>query len=222
MEGGGWTVLGLWLAIGLSGIYHGANPAMGWPLAVSAALMDRNSYSLAMAFLPLAVGHFLAVTIALLPFALIVTFVEWQYQLRAIAALAVLAFGIYRLVDRRHSRALARIPPTQLGLWSFVVALAHGAGLMIVPIYLGLCTSDGVSSGHVAARRLVAADVGFAGLVAAVHTVAMVLTGTLMAWLAYRYLGLRFIARSWFNLDVVWALSLVAVGTTSLAILVFG
>lgn len=222
MASSDWTVLGLWLAVGLSGIYHGANPAMGWPLAVSAALMDRKPHALAMAFWPLAIGHFLAVLIALLPFALIVMFVEWQYQLRAIAALAVLGFGLYRLVDRRHPRALARIPPTQLGLWSFAVALAHGAGLMIVPIYLGLCTSDAISSGHDAARRLVAADIGFAGLVAAVHTVAMVLAGALMAWLAYRYLGLRFIARSWFNLDVVWAFSLVAVGAISLAILVLG
>lgn len=222
MVGQGWTVLGLWLAVGLSGVYHGANPAMGWPLAVSAALMDRKPRSLAMAFGPLAIGHFLAVLIILLPFAMIATFVEWQYQVRIAAALAVTGFGIFRLVDRRHPRALARIPPTRLGLWSFVVALAHGAGLMIVPIYLGLCTSEAASPGHEAARRLVATDVGMAGLVATVHTLAMVLTGALMAWLTYRYLGLRFIARSWFNLDTVWALSLVAVGAISLALLLSG
>lgn len=222
MAGADWTVLGLWLAVGLSGFYHGANPAMGWPLAVSAALIDRRSRSLAMAFGPLAVGHFLAILIILLPFAMIAALVEWQYQLRLAAALAVLGFGIFRLVVRRHPRALARIPPTQLGLWSFVVALAHGAGLMIVPIYLGLCTSEVVSSGHEAVRRLVAIDVGMAGLVATVHTAAMVLMGMLMAWLTYRYLGLKFIARSWFNLDTVWALSLVAVGVVSLALVLSG
>lgn len=222
MADGDWTVLGLWLAVGLSGVYHGINPSMGWPLAVSAALMDRKTNSLALAFLPLAIGHFLAMLIVLLPFALIVTFVEWQYQFRVAASLVVLGFGILRLVDQRHPRVLARIPPTQLGLWSFIVALAHGAGLMIVPIFLGLCTSEAVPPGHDAARRLVATDVGLSGLVAAIHTVAMVLTGMLMAWLAYRYLGLRFIARSWFNLDVVWASSLVAVGAISLIFVLYG
>ena len=88
---------------------------------------------------PLAAGHLLAMLLVMLPFALLVALVEWQRQIQIGASLLVIGFGIFRLVERRHPRALARIRPTQLGLWSFAVAIAHGAGLMLVPIYLGLC-----------------------------------------------------------------------------------
>ena len=88
---------------------------------------------------PLTVGHLLAMLVVILPFALLVALVEWQRQIQIGASLLVIGFGIFRFVNRRHPRVLARIRPTQLGLWSFAVAIAHGAGLMLVPIYLGLC-----------------------------------------------------------------------------------
>ena len=119
---------------------------------------------------------------------------------------------------QRHPRALARIPPTQLGLWSFAVAIAHGAGLMLVPIYLGLCQSVNPDAGHEAARVLMSANLGMALLVALVHTGAMIAAGGSSAWLVYRYLGLKFLPKSWFNLDAVWAVGLIAVGALSLAI----
>ena len=88
---------------------------------------------------PLAAGHLLAMLLVILPFGLLVALVEWQRQIQIGSSLLVIGFGIFRLVNRRHPRALVRIRPTQLGLWSFAVAIAHGAGLMLVPIYLGLC-----------------------------------------------------------------------------------
>ena len=115
---------------------------MGWPLAVSAGLMERSSRALVAALWPLSVGHLLAMLLILLPFGLVVTLVEWQRQIQVSASLLVIGFGLFRLVNRRHPRALARIRPTQLGLWSFAVAIAHGAGLMLVPIYLGLCRAS--------------------------------------------------------------------------------
>src|SRR5262249_32908669 len=120
----------LWLAVIASGLYHGLNPGMGWPLAVSAGLMQRSSRALAAALGPLALGHLLAMLLVLLPSAMLVALVEWQRAIRIGASCIVIAFGLYRLVDRRHPRALARIPPAQLGLWSFAVAIAHGAALM--------------------------------------------------------------------------------------------
>ncbi|MGD9783257.1 MAG: hypothetical protein AB7E80_03900 [Hyphomicrobiaceae bacterium] len=191
---------------------------MGWPLAVSAALMDRKSSALTRAMWPLAIGHFVAMLVVLLPFALLVMLVEWQRHIRIAAAVTVLAFGMFRLVGPRHPRSLARIPPSQLGLWSFAVAIAHGAGLMLVPIYLGLCGTEMTDPGHEAARRLIGSHLVLAVVVSATHTLAMIIAGGLMAWLVYRYFGLRFIARSWFNLDGVWSLSLIAVGGLSLAI----
>jgi len=83
---------------------------------------------------PLSVGHLLAMLLVLLPFGLLVNLVEWQRQIQVSASLLVIGFGIFRLVNTRHPRALARIRPTQLGLWSFAVAIAHDAGLMLVPI----------------------------------------------------------------------------------------
>ena len=130
----------------------------------------------------------------------------------------VIGFGIFRLVNRRLPRALARIRPTQLALWSFAVAIAHGAGLMLVPIYLGLRQAFDPDRGHEAAGALINASLGVAVLVSVVHSASMIAAGGLSAWLVYRYLGLKFVSRSWFNLEAVWAVSLIFVGTLALAI----
>lgn len=215
-----WTPAWLWLAVIASGLYHGINPGMGWPLAVSAGLMQRSPRALAAALGPLAIGHLLAMLLVILPFALLVALVEWQRPIRIGASLLVISFGIYRLVDRRHPKALMRIRPTQLGLWSFAVAIAHGAALMLVPIYLGLCQGADADKGHEAASSLIGADLSMAVLVAIVHASAMIAAGGSVAWLVYRYLGLKFVSRSWFNLDAIWATSLVLVGSIALAVAV--
>ena len=218
LSGADWTPAGLWLAVIASGLYHGVNPGMGWPLAVSAGLMERNSRALVAALWPLSVGHLLAMLLVLLPFALLVALVEWQRQIQSGASLLLIGFGIFRLFNRRHPRALARIRPTQLGLWSFAVAIAHGAGLMLVPIYLGLCQASEPDKGHEAAGTLINANLGMAVLVSVAHSAAMIAAGGCSAWLVYRYLGLKFVSRSWFNLDATWAFSLILVGALSLAI----
>ena len=218
MTAADWTPAWLWLAIVASGLYHGLNPGMGWPLAVSAGLMEKNSRALVAALWPLTLGHLLAMLVVILPFALLVAVVEWQQQIQIGASLLVIGFGIFLLVNRRHPRALARIRPTQLGLWSFAVAIAHGAGLMLVPIYLGLCRAADLDKGHEAAGALISANLVMAVLVSAVHSVAMIAAGGFLAWLVYRYLGLKFVSQSWFNLDATWASSLVLVGALSLAV----
>ena len=190
---------------------------MGWPLAVSAGLMERSSRALLAALFPLWLGHLLATLVVILPFALLLMLVEWQRQIQITASLLVIGFGFFRLFNRRHPRALARIPPTQLALWSFTVAIAHGAGLMLVPIYLGLCQASDLDTGHAAAASLINANLGLAVLVSVVHSAAMIAAGGCSAWLVYRYLGLKFLARSWFNLDVIWAVSLIVVGAVALA-----
>ena len=191
---------------------------MGWPLVVSAGLMERSSRALVKALWPLTVGHLLAMLAMILPFALLVALVERQRQIQIGASLLVIGFGVFRLVNRRHPRALARIRPTQLGLWSFAVAIAHGAGLMLVPIYLGLCRAADLDRSHAAAGVLINANPGMAVLVSSVHSVAMIAAGGSLAWLVYRYFGVKFVSRSWFNLDATWALSLILVGALSLSI----
>jgi hypothetical protein len=213
-----WSLAGLWLAVVASGVYHGLNPGMGWPLAVSAGLMEKSTRTLVAALGALTVGHLLAMLVVVLPFALLVALVEWQQRIQIGASLLVIGFGIFRLANPRHPRMLARIRPTQLGLWSFVVAIAHGAGLMLVPIYLGLCRAADLDKGHEMAGALMNATLGVAVLVSVVHSVAMIAGGGILAWLVYRYLGLKFLSRSWFNLDATWAVSLILVGTSSLAL----
>ena len=208
----------LWAAIVASGLYHGINPGMGWPLAVAAGLMDKSARALVVALVPLSAGHLLAMLTMLLPFAMLLALADWQRQIQAGASLLLIAYGVLRLTYPRHPRVLARIRPAQLALWSFVVAIAHGAGLMLVPIYLGLCENAGLDSGHQAAATLVGANLAMALIVSVVHTVAMISAGGGAAWLVYRYLGLRYLSRSWFNLDAVWALSLILVGAIALGL----
>ena len=221
-SGIGWTVGGLWLAVIASGLYHGVNPGMGWPLAVSAGMMEKSPRALVAALSALAAGHLLAMLVMILPFSLLVSLVYWQRQIRISASLLVMGFGAFRLVDRRHPRALARIKPSQLGLWSFAAATAHGAGLMLAPIYLGICEASGLDKGDAAASTLISANLGMAVLVSIVHTGAMIAAGGLCAWLVYRYFGLKFVSRSWFNLDATWAATLIFVGAISLGFSLVG
>jgi hypothetical protein len=201
-----------------SGLYHGVNPAMGWPLAVSAGLMERRSRAVLAALGYLAAGHLLAMLVAIVPFALLAALFAWQREVQTGASVLVIGFGALQLVRRRHPRALARIRPARLGLWSFAVAIAHGAGLMLVPIYLGLCRPSDLDRGHEAAGALINANLGMALVVSVVHAAAMIAVGGLLAWLVYRCLGLQFVSRSWFNLDAVWAASLILVGALSLSL----
>lgn len=200
----------LWSAVAGSGIYHGLNPGMGWPLAVSAALMNGQRSSLFVALGMLAAGHLIAMLAILLPFSFMTVLVQYERELRIGAGVLVVAMGVYLLINRRHPKILARVHPARLVLWSFLAAMAHGAGLMLVPVYLGMCAID--DTGHMAAQSLMRGNVINAFSVAIVHTVAMVVAGGIIAIAVYLWLGVRFVSKSWFNLDIVWALSLIVVG----------
>jgi hypothetical protein len=206
------TLAALWGAVIVSGVYHGVNPGMGWPLAVSAGLMEGRRSAVAKAIGALAVGHLLAMLAILLPFSMMTALVRWETELRIGAGALVIAAGVYLLINRRHPRFLARVSPSRLALWSFLAAMAHGAGLMLVPIYLGICEADLADAGHEAARELMGQNITSALLVAFAHTLAMTVAGGAIAVAIYFYFGLRFLSRTWFNLDVVWACSLILVG----------
>jgi len=211
------TTTALWWAVIFSGIYHGVNPGMGWPLAVSAALFERKKSAMIKASAMLATGHFLAMIVILLPFSMMYFLVNNEREIRLGAGVLVIAMGIYLLINRRHPKILARIHPAKLGLWSFLAATAHGAGLMLVPIYLGICgllvLGESVSgTGHAAAQMLMSSNIVTAFLVAATHTFAMTFAGAAIALFVYNWFGLKFISKSWFNLDLIWAFSLIVVG----------
>jgi multisubunit Na+/H+ antiporter MnhC subunit len=217
----------LWLTVVAVGVYHGLNPAMGWPLAVANGMTARRSGAVFATLLPLAGGHFMAMAVVLVPFAALSWYVEWSRSIRIGAGALVALFGAYKLVQRRHPRALARIKPTQIAWWSFLMATAHGAGLMLLPFMLGLCASGSSADasaltlpeqGHEAVMSSLAqANIATAIVVSSVHTLAMVTAGLVMAWIVYRYLGLRFLRSAWFNLDALWGASLVVAGVAGVA-----
>jgi hypothetical protein len=220
------TAAALWLTIVALGLYHGLNPAMGWPLAVANGMTDRRTSSLLTTMLPLGGGHLAAMVIVLAPFAVLGWYMEWSRAIRLGSGAAVLLFGLFRLIRQRHPRMLARIPPTRLALWSFAMATAHGAGLMLVPFMLGLCATPPVvpsaeAASHAAVMAYMArSNVGTALLVATVHSVATLLAGVCMALLVYRFLGLGFLRRAWLDLDRVWGASLVLAGAAGMALAV--
>lgn len=225
MTGDGGAQVGLWLTVIALGVYHGLNPTMGWPLAVANGLTARRGAAVFATGAPLAAGHFLAMAIVLVPFALLAWYVEWSSAIRVAAGAAVVVFGVYRLLDRRHPRFLARIRPAHVAWWSLLIATAHGAGLMLVPFALGLCTSTfaigappASAPSHAALMRSMGAGVAVAVSVSIVHTLAMLGAGLAMAWIVYRYLGLRFLTRTWLDLEVLWGASLVFTGAASVAL----
>ena len=218
----------LWFTIIAVGLYHGLNPAMGWPLAVANGIAARRSGAVFATVLPLGAGHFAAMAVVLVPFALLSWYVEWGRAIRIGAGALVVLFGIFKLIQRRHPRALARIRPTRLAWWSLLMATAHGAGLMLLPFMLGLCVTapaaadgsgaTGLELAHATLMNYLArSDVAVAVSVAAVHTLAMMLAGVGMAWIVYRYLGLGFLRRAWLNLDAVWGASLIIAGAAGAA-----
>ena len=208
----------LWGAVVLSGLYHGANPGMGWPLAVSAAMIERRGAALPKAVAALGAGHFAAMLVILAPFSMMTALVAWQQQIRIVAGMLVIGLGAFLLVCRRHPRLLARVPPHRLALWSFLIATAHGATLMLVPIYLGLCTGADLSAGHLAASTLMGSNALRALLVAGLHSLAMVTAGGIAAAAVYYWMGLKALTKGWFNLDILWAASLVVVGSLAIAL----
>ena len=212
--------LALWAGVVAIGLYHGLNPAMGWPLAVANGLGERRGAAVAATWMPLGAGHLVAMALVLVPFALLTWLVQWSRELRLVAGALVLLFGLSRFWLRRHPRWLARVRPTQLALWSFLMATAHGAALMLIPVLLGLCAPAAPAGGafdHASAMALMRTSFLAAVSVSLVHTAAMIASGLGVAWIVYRFIGLQALRSAWIDLDKVWALGLVVSGAAAIA-----
>jgi hypothetical protein len=204
----GLTSTMLWLMV-LLGAYHGINPGMGWLFAVALGMQEPKGKAVARALVPIAVGHAMAIGIvvfaaALLGFALPLTAIRYS-----VAALLI-GLGIYSLVGHRHPRWVRmQVGFRDLTVWSFLMASAHGAGLMVVPVLLGSSTveaADQMIGHHVATGPL-------AGLLATmVHTTAYLAVMGILAWVVYRKFGLALLRKTWFNFNLVWGAALVATG----------
>jgi hypothetical protein len=203
-----------WLAVFGLGVFHGINPAMGWLFAVALGLQEQKRAAVFRALPPMVVGH--ALSIAIIIAAVLLARVNLPHRALKIAAAVILfGFGFYRLVRSRHPNWVGmQVGFGDLTLWSFIMASAHGAGLMLIPFFLG---SPAAHDAHHPSSHHGAAFVNFSApslLVAAVtvHTLGYLLMTAAVAILVYEKLGVAILRRTWFNLDFVWMMALMITG----------
>ena len=209
-----------WLVVFGLGLFHGVNPAMGWLFAVALGLQEQKRAAVLRALPPMVLGH--ALSIGLIIAAVLVARISLPHRVLKITAAAILfVFGVYRLLRSRHPNWVGmRVGFGDLTLWSFVMASAHGAGLMLVPLFL--VSPDAPNAHHMGSHNAMEQGCGrgFANFTApslltasvAVHTLGYLLTTAVVAILVYEKLGVGMLRRAWFNIDLVWMLALMVTG----------
>lgn len=203
----------LWLMAGL-GAFHGLNPAMGWLFAVALGLQEKSGRAVARALVPIALGHLLAIAGVVLLTVLAGVAVPGQ-ALRVIVGVVLVSLGAVGLVKHLHPRWVRmRVGFRDLVVWSTLVATVHGAGLMVVPALIG---SSGVHAAPHGGSHGAAAISPLAGLLATLaHTVGYLAVMGLIAGIVYRWLGVGFLRTAWLNINLVWAVTLIATGVLTL------
>ena len=205
-----------WLAVFGLGLFHGINPAMGWLFAVALGLQEQKRAAVLRALPPIALGH--ALSIGIIIAVLLLARVAVPPRTLKIGAAAILfGFGLFRLLRSRHPNWVGmRVGFGDLTLWSFVMASAHGAGLMLVPFFLP--SPAGEPSHHHEAHQMHAwAFANFSApslLIAAVviHTLGYLVITTLIAIVVYQNVGVAILRHAWFNIDLLWMLALMITG----------
>ena len=205
-----------WLAVFGLGLFHGINPAMGWLFAVALGLQEQKRAAVLRALPPIALGH--ALSIGIIITVVLLARVAGPPRTLKIAAAAILfTFGLFRLLRSRHPNWVGmQVGFGDLTLWSFVMASAHGAGLMLVPFFLS-SHAAGELHHHEAHQMHAWAFANFSApslLIAAVviHTLGYLLTTALVAIVVYEKLGVAILRRAWLNIDLVWMLALMITG----------
>jgi hypothetical protein len=209
------TELWPWLALAGLGAYHGLNPGMGWLFALVLGLQERRRSAVLRALPAIALGHEAAVAVValLVAVAQVVAAVE---LVRPAGAMALILFGSYKLVrPRSHPRWVGlRAGPRDLVVWSFLMSSAHGAGLMLLPILLGLPLEP--VTPDLPVLSLDVATLVQDGAAVLVHTLAMLVVMGMVALAVYEKLGVGVLRRAWLNLDLLWAVAVLAAGVLTL------
>jgi hypothetical protein len=197
-----------WLALAGLGAFHGVNPAMGWLFAVALGLHRHSRTVVLSALLPIAIGHALAILAVALAVVLLGIVID-QGTIRLGGGALLIGWAAYHTLygSRHRVRFGMQVGMLGLGAWSFLMATAHGAGLMLVPVLIPLCLAAAPAQELTAAGSLpvTLAAVG-------VHTLAMLATTGVIALAVYEWFGLAFLRKGWINLDLVWTIALVATG----------
>jgi len=200
-----------WITLFALGAFHGINPAMGWLFAVALGMQERRSQAVWRAMLPLGAGHGLAVAAAVLVAILAGAMVPTSF-LRWCVAVILVVFGVAHLVRHRHPAwARMRVGMGQLTLWSFLMASAHGAGLMVVPVFLGMTMAAAHSSHAMSAPGSAATAL----LATTLHAAGYLLVTAFVAFLVFKKLGVGVLRKTWFNLDLLWGIALAGSGVVT-------
>jgi hypothetical protein len=200
-----------WLAVAGLGAFHGLNPAMGWLFAVAIGLYSKSRGALLLSLVPILVGHAVAIA-ATLYAAVALGVVLEEVALTRVAGVALIGWALWHALygHRRRVRIGMQTGLVGLGFWSLLMALAHGAGLMLLPVALPLCLTG-------AAGSLTAGGSLAAGLaVVAIHTGAMLFVIAAVALAVYEWVGVGFLRRGWINLDLLWSAALAVAGAVML------
>jgi hypothetical protein len=200
------------------GAGHGINPGMGWLFAVALGFQRQSRLAVWGALGPLAVGHALAIAAAIAAAGVIGLVVPPDVLKWGAAALLV-GTGLYRLARSRHiSYGGMQVNARELATWSFLMASAHGAGLMVLPLLMGTPPAAGHAH-HLAASAIAFPGIEWSGIVAAlVHTAGYLLVTGAIALIVYERVGVRFLRKAWVNLDLVWAVALVVTGVATVVL----
>ena len=206
------THLWPWLVLFGLGALHGINPGMGWLFALCLGLQERRRGAVLAALPPIAFGH--AISVGLVVFLIAALRANLQPALLKYAASAVLiSYGGYRALRSRHPRWVGmRVGFWDLTAWSFLMASAHGAGLMLVPVFLATRQSEAHSMSHHASHLPLLGGPGILTMAVLIHTLGHLLVAGVVALLFYEKLGLSVLKQAWFNIDFAWALALIATG----------
>jgi hypothetical protein len=195
-----------WLALAGLGAFHGLNPAMGWLFAVALGLHRRDRRVVWLSLLPIALGHALSVAVVAGVFVWAGVMVQ-PHAVRLVAGLVLIAWALWhwRYGSRHRVRVGMQTGMAGLCLWSFLMATAHGAGLMLWPVLMPLCFPGGASTSAGEPFRLALLGLG-------VHTLAMLTVTTVIAVSVYEWVGLAILRSAWLNLDLIWMAALIATG----------
>jgi hypothetical protein len=202
-----------WVALAGLGAYHGINPAMGWLFAVALGLQRKSRRIVLTSLVPIAFGHAVSVAVVLAA-VLIVGLVVDRVILSRLAGGVLIAWAVWHALYGHRQRLVVGMQTGLVGLalWSFLMATAHGAGLMLVPALLPLCSSSIPSSPLMSDATI---PIALAAL--GVHTAAMLATIAVISFAVYNWIGVAFLRRGWVNLDIVWIAALLVCGTVLLA-----
>ena len=202
-----------WLTLAGLGAYHGVNPAMGWLFAVSRGMQERSRRAVLRSLVPIAIGHEMSIALVA---ALVVGLevVTDSSTLRIVAAAVLFGFGIFRFVKpRAHFRWTSmRVSDRELTLWSFLMSTAHGAGIMVAPVLIGLqgtVDRSGAKAHDQADLGLLNASLGVGAVGIALHVAAMLAVMGVVAIVVYERLGLKVLRTAWLNTDRLWAAAFV-------------